>query len=246
MGTTGSSDNVAMNKALPDIIARVRQYATVPIAVGFGVANRSHFNAVTDAGADGVVIGSKLVSIIKNAPQSEVAKNVEDFCRTISSDDQLARPSPLPISTHSNTRMDASPAVDNLCGSNGFPARFGQFGGQYVPEALVDCLAELEEAHKNAMADPEFQKELRSYFGYMNRPSQFYLAENLTRDAGGAKIWLKREDLYVFFYLISFRNNLCVIGIILGLTRSTTQSGRYSPNLFSSEKVFIVISDSTC
>jgi len=244
MGTTGSSDNVAMNKALPDIIARVRQYATVPIAVGFGVANRSHFNTVTDAGADGVVIGSKLVSIIKNAPQSEVAKHVEDFCRKLSSDDQLARP--LPISTHSNTGMDASPAVDNLCVSNGLPARFGQFGGQYVPEALFDCLAELEEAHKHAMADPEFQKELSSYFGYMNRPSQFYLAENLTRDADGAKIWLKREDLYVFFYPISFRNNFCVIGTILGLTRSTTQSGRYSPNLFSSAKVFIVISDSTC
>ena len=247
MGTTGSSDKVAMNKALPDIIARVRQYATVPIAVGFGVANRSHFKTVTDAGADGVVIGSKLVSIIKNAPQSEAAKNVEDFCRTISSDDpELAQPSLLPISTHSNTGMDAPPAVDNLCGSNCLPARFGQFGGQYVPEALVDCLAELEEAHKSAMADPEFQKELRSYFGYMNRPSQIYLAENLTRDADGANIWLKREDLCVFSCLISFRNNFCVIGIILGLTRSTTQSDRYFPHLFSSAKVFIVISDSTC
>src|SRR6266508_6239920 len=246
MGTTGSSDKVARNKALPDIISRVRQYATVPIAVGFGVANRSHFNTVTDAGADGVVIGSKLVSIIKNAPQGEVAKRVEDFCRSISSNDQLARPSPLLISTHPNTAIDGSPALNNLCGPNVLPARFGPFGGQYVPEALVDCLAELEEAHKNASADPEFQKELRSYFGYINRPSQFYLAENLTKDTDGARIWLKREDLYVFFFSIYFRNNGCPVGIILGLTRSTTQSDRYLPALRLSTKVFIIISDPAC
>jgi tryptophan synthase len=56
MGTTGSSEKVAMNSSLPDIISRVREYATVPLAVGFGVATRDHFNAVADAGADGVVI----------------------------------------------------------------------------------------------------------------------------------------------------------------------------------------------
>jgi tryptophan synthase len=61
----------------------------------------------------------------------------------------------------------------------------------------VDCLIELEEAHKSAVADPEFWKEFQSHYGYMNRPSQLYLAENLTKDAGGAKIWLKREDLQV-------------------------------------------------
>ncbi len=45
------------------------------------------------------------------------------------------------------------------------------------------------------MADPEFWKEFESYFGYMNRPSKLYFAEQLTNHAGGAKIWLKREDL---------------------------------------------------
>ena len=55
MGTTGSSDSGSLNTALPDIIARVRQYATVPLAVGFGVATREHFDTVAEAGADGVV-----------------------------------------------------------------------------------------------------------------------------------------------------------------------------------------------
>jgi len=59
------------------------------------------------------------------------------------------------------------------------PMRFGQFGGQYVPEVLFECLAELEEAHKAAIADPEFWTEFESYYGYMNRPSKLYYAEKI-------------------------------------------------------------------
>ncbi len=68
MGTTGSSTEGAMNQELPNIVARVRQYAKVPLAVGFGVATRDHFNIVANAGADGVVIGSRIVTVIKEAP----------------------------------------------------------------------------------------------------------------------------------------------------------------------------------
>jgi tryptophan synthase len=74
---------------------------------------------------------------------------------------------------------------------NVLPSRFGAFGGQYVPESLVDCLAELEQAHKDALADPEFWKEFRGMYGYINRPSELYLAERLTEAAGGARIWMK-------------------------------------------------------
>ena len=200
MGTTGSNEKVAMNSALPDIIARVREYARVPLAVGFGVATRDHFNTVADAGADGVVIGSRLVTVMKNAPLGDVAQHVEAFCREISQ-----KGKPIRVRTHpgraASPKKETSTTINTTL-DNVLPPRFGQFGGQYVPEALVDCLAELEQAHMSAMADPEFQKELQSHFGYINRPSQIYLAENLTKDAGGANIWLKREDLYVS--LISF------------------------------------------
>ena len=196
MGTTGSNEKVAINSALPDIIVRVREYATVPLAVGFGVATRDHFNTVADAGADGVVIGSRLVTVMKNAPKGDVAQHVEAFCREISQ-----KGKPVRVRTHparaTPPDQKAKKEVSATINDNVLPARFGQFGGQYVPEALVDCLAELEQAHKSAMADPEFQKELQSHFGYINRPSQIYLAENLSKDAGGANIWLKREDLYV-------------------------------------------------
>lgn len=198
MGTTGSSENVAMNHELPNIISRVREHATVPIAVGFGVATRDHYNTVADAGADGVVVGSRLVSVIKNSPREEIAKNVEAYCREVCQKGQPARVRSPPSASglfspdtnprNSDPRITSDPEVV-------LPARFGQFGGQYVPESIFDCLIELEEAHKTAIADPEFWKEFQSYYGYMNRPSKFYFAENLTQDAGGARIWLKREDL---------------------------------------------------
>ncbi|KAK2466741.1 hypothetical protein APHAL10511_000999 [Amanita phalloides] len=194
MGTTGSSENVAMNRALPDIVARVKKHATVPVAVGFGVATRSHFDTVADAGAEGVVIGSRIIRIIQQSPEDQFLQQVESFCHEMTRKDGV----PRARSTTENGALKTTPAsakevVSNLVTL--LPPRFGQFGGQYVPEALVDCLIELEEAHKSAMADPAFLQEFRSYYGYINRPSGLYFAENLTKLAGGAKIWLKREDL---------------------------------------------------
>jgi tryptophan synthase beta chain len=74
--------------------------------------------------------------------------------------------------------------------------RFGQFGGQYVAETLMPALKELEAAYSEAMADPAFLEQMRYYLrDYIGRPSPLYLAERLTQHCGGAKIYLKREDL---------------------------------------------------
>ena len=74
--------------------------------------------------------------------------------------------------------------------------RFGVHGGQYVPEGLMQALAELEDAYEKAQADPTFTAELAHLFDtYANRPSLLYYARNMTADLGGAKIYLKREDL---------------------------------------------------
>ncbi len=73
---------------------------------------------------------------------------------------------------------------------------FGPFGGRYVPETLVHPLQELESEYFRAQHDPEFQRELSYYLReFIGRPSPLYLAERLTRELGGAKIYLKREDL---------------------------------------------------
>ncbi len=74
--------------------------------------------------------------------------------------------------------------------------RFGIHGGQYIPETLMNAVNELEEAYNFYKADPEFNKELTELFNeYAGRPSRLYYAEKMTKDLGGAKIYLKREDL---------------------------------------------------
>jgi tryptophan synthase beta chain len=74
--------------------------------------------------------------------------------------------------------------------------RFGQYGGQYVPEILMPALEELEAAYNKARKDPEFRRELGDYMSnYGGRPTPLYFARRLTERCGGAKIYLKREDL---------------------------------------------------
>jgi len=74
--------------------------------------------------------------------------------------------------------------------------RFGKFGGQYVPETVMTALMELEESFNEAKQDSEFMKEYMYYLQeYSGRPTPLYYAENLTKNLGGAKIYLKREDL---------------------------------------------------
>lgn len=201
MGVTGSSSGEAMSASLPELLARVRTFTTAPLAVGFGIDNRTHFDFVTAAGADGVVVGSKIIKVIteaakvNNAPQA-----LEAYCKEISLKGQppqpLGRlnkdkdgeaPAPLPIPP---TEPEAKDEL-KVNGAGKLPARFGLFGGAYVPESLVDCLQELEEAYVKASADPTFWKEYEDMYGYMNRPSELYYAERLTEEMGGAKIWLK-------------------------------------------------------
>ncbi len=74
--------------------------------------------------------------------------------------------------------------------------RFGPYGGQYVPETLTYALRQLAEHYEAARHDPQFHKDFHYYLThYVGRPSPLYFAERLTREAGGARIYLKREDL---------------------------------------------------
>ncbi len=74
--------------------------------------------------------------------------------------------------------------------------RFGIHGGQYIPETLMNAVIELEEAYNHYKDDPEFNAQLTELFNeYAGRPSRLYYAEKLTKDLGGARIYLKREDL---------------------------------------------------
>lgn len=84
----------------------------------------------------------------------------------------------------------------NSLESSATEGRFGQFGGRYVPETLVFALEELTSAYQAAIRDPAFTAELEDLLSsFVGRPSPFYFAKRLTEKCGGAKIWLKREDL---------------------------------------------------
>lgn len=74
--------------------------------------------------------------------------------------------------------------------------RFGQFGGQYIPETVMTAVHELEEAYNKYKDDAQFKDELAQlYKDYANRPSMLYYAEKMTKELGGAKVYIKREDL---------------------------------------------------
>ncbi|MEO9294741.1 MAG: tryptophan synthase subunit beta [Nitrososphaera sp.] len=83
-----------------------------------------------------------------------------------------------------------------MIGSFPVGGKFGRYGGKYIPETLAPAVSELEAAYEKYKNDPAFQQELHDYLtGYAGRPTPLYFANNLTKHAGGAKIFLKREDL---------------------------------------------------
>ncbi|KAI9754624.1 MAG: tryptophan synthetase [Lichina confinis] len=220
MGVTGATGT--LNTALPDLLERVHAYSNnVPTAVGFGVSTRDHFLSVARL-AEGVVIGSQIITTLSNAPAGQGAEEVRKYCAEVTGRDgesnittrevgmvEAVKEAKEPKGVHvdrvirhesngvepglldqmeaANTNGDGDPAS--------FTSRFGEFGGQYVPESLMDCLAEVEAAFNSARHDASFWEEFRSYYAYMGRPSQLHLANRLTEHAGGANLWLKREDL---------------------------------------------------
>ena len=116
--------------------------------------------------------------------------------------------------------------LENMTLSNVLPSRFGKFGGQYAPEALIDCLLEIEEAFKLAIADPSFQAEIESHYPYASRPSNLHLAPRLTEYAQGASIYLKREDLnHTGSHKINNALAQVILAIRLGKTRIIAETG---------------------
>lgn len=193
MGTTGASDKVS--SSLSSMLGRVRKLIgkPIPLAVGFGVSTQEHFEEV-GRDADGVVIGSKLVAVLKEAHalgDAAAVSAAEAYCQRVSGN--RTRAAPLPKQQVSDE--DKAKEVEAVQEKVATAARFGDFGGAYVPEALYDALEELTTAYADARADPKFWEEWNSHMGYINRPSQIYEAKRLSEHCGGARIWFKREDL---------------------------------------------------
>lgn len=105
--------------------------------------------------------------------------------------------------------------------------RFGQFGGQYVPETLMNEIHKLTEFYEFCKKDPAFQEELQDLLNsYANRPSCLYYAGRMTEDLGGAKIYLKREDLnHTGAHKINNALGQCLLAKKMGKTRVIAETG---------------------
>lgn len=247
MGVTGATGT--LNANLPDLLARVKKYSGgKPAAVGFGVSTREHFESVASV-ADGVVVGSQIVTTLKNAEEGQGPQDVEKFCSYLTGRDaedtnreiglaeavdQAKEPSGDDVTVDTTvtdeSRLTAeqdSDLVAQLAALHGkIPERFGEFGGQYVPESLMDCLSELEEGFNKIKDDPAFWEEYRSYYEYMGRPGHLHMAERLTEYAGGANIWLKREDLnHTGSHKINNALGQLLLARRLGKTRIIAETG---------------------
>ncbi|MCR5453062.1 MAG: tryptophan synthase subunit beta [Lachnospiraceae bacterium] len=105
--------------------------------------------------------------------------------------------------------------------------RFGVHGGQYIPETLMNAVIELEEAYDHYKNDASFNQELEELFNnYANRPSLLYYAEHMTKDLGGAKVYLKREDLnHTGAHKINNVLGQCLLAKKMGKTRVIAETG---------------------
>jgi tryptophan synthase len=209
-GVTGASGT--LNANLPELLSRVKKYSgNKPAAVGFGVSTRDHFVSLSTL-ADGVVVGSMIITTLQKATKGEECNDVQEFCsylcgRTTSPEEEATREVGIVEAISGATIPNSDVTVDGVITDtddlvaqmaamhNKIPDRFGEFGGQYVPESLMDCLTELEDGFNQIKDDPAFWEEYRTYYPWMGRPGHLHKAERLTEYAGGANIWLKREDL---------------------------------------------------
>lgn len=105
--------------------------------------------------------------------------------------------------------------------------RFGNHGGQYIPETLMNAVIELENAYYKYKEDPEFHRELEELLHqYAGRPSGLYFASHMTKDLGGAKIYLKREDLnHTGSHKINNVLGQCLLAKKMGKTRVIAETG---------------------
>lgn len=223
MGSTGATGH--LSDSIGELVLKIRKYTKdVPLAVGFGISTREHFLTVSKV-ADGVIIGSYLLSVIQNAEPNERCEKARQYISDVVGGRTVRLPEypgDMPPAVYANDPLSCKfidPVADKL-------DRFGQFGGQYVPEVLHRCLKELEATFKEARDDPKFWEEFRSFYSYIGRPSSLHVAERLTERMGGARIWLKREDLnHTGSHKINNALGQCLIAKRMGKSHVIAETG---------------------
>lgn len=188
-GVTGARD--ALPDDLEEFIGRVRAKTDLPLAVGFGISNPNMVNGVANL-SDGVVVGSAILKAMDSLGEDATTEQRADAIRDVVAHLKTGC-AQAPDAKNQATKLGQVPeewtAEDK-------ESRFGDYGGQYIPETLSVAFEEIEQAFAEVKNDPEFLAELDRYRkDFVGGPTPLHKAERLTEFAGGANIWLKREDL---------------------------------------------------
>lgn len=193
-GVTGARDSLP--KELPEFIARVRANSNAPLAVGFGVSTREHVAQIASF-ADGVVVGSAVCKAVDGCKPGEIKGTISKFIASmVPTKDQQGKAKAALAKLGTSDEGDRATKKARIEQEPGKGSHFGQFGGRYIPETLVEAHRELEEAYDAAKKDPTFAAEMAEMRAkYIGGPTPMYHAKRLTEHCGGAQIWLKREEL---------------------------------------------------
>jgi tryptophan synthase len=188
-GVTGARTSLPPD--LQDFIQRVRSKTELPLAVGFGISNADMVHDVAEI-ADGVVIGSAILKVLDklgdDATTDQRAAAIRDIVSQLKAGTKQSD-----SAKNQATKLGQVPAS---WGEEAKETRFGKFGGQFIPETLSVAFEEIEKGYNEIRDDPDFLAELDLYRrDFVGGPTPLHKAERLTELAGGATIWLKREDL---------------------------------------------------
>jgi tryptophan synthase len=188
-GVTGARE--ALPPDLEEFIARVRTQTELPLAVGFGISNPAMVQGVADM-ADGVVVGSAILKAMdglgENPGTEARAKAVREAVAHLTTGLKQS-----PDAKNQATRLGQVPKEWTKAAK---ASKFGDYGGQYIPETLSVAFEEIEQQYNEIKNDPDFLAELDEYRrDFVGGPTPLHKADRLTELAGGATIWLKREDL---------------------------------------------------
>jgi len=221
-GVTGARDSLPDD--LEEFVARVRSKTDLPLAVGFGISNPSMVQGVANV-SDGVVVGSAILHTIqacgKDATTEERATAVREKIAHLCTGLKQASDA-----KNQATRLGAIPnAIDSE--ERNKVTHFGKFGGQFIPETLSEAFREIEEKYNQIKSDPDFLAELDVYRrDFVGGPTPLHLAERLTEMCGGAKIWLKREDLaHTGAHKINNAIGQCLLAKRIGKPRIIAETG---------------------
>lgn len=187
LGVTGARASV--NTEVREVVASVRAAigtSGVHVVVGFGVSERKQVTEISEY-ADGVVVGSKIVSTLGSEGGMQAMKKLVS---ELSGGPLAATKSTGGAPPAKKARVDSAPEGESSWYFG------GKFGGRYIPETLMQAHEELSVAWDAIKKDPAFIKEIhRLRTEFVGGPTALYFAKNLTEKLGGAELWFKREEL---------------------------------------------------